>query len=263
MHNNLQYQVFTEQYGTDPHQTGDLYIPAQKSKGTVCLFHGGFWKMPYDKSQLDAVAVKLVENTFCVWNIEYRRVGYLPQGYPETFIDAIAAINQLASLSKKYPQLAPRPLYVAGHSAGGHLSLWLGNHKARLGKHALTIVPDAFIGLAPVVDLVESYRDMQRREFITAFLGCTPDENRDIYHQTSPIALLPAQGKQVIFHGEHDEVLPIGEIDDYARQARQNGTPVEQIYIAQGTHMDFCDPDSSSTSRFIHWLNAQSELQAV
>ncbi len=262
MHNSLQYQVFTEQYGTDPHQTGDLYIPAQDSKGTVCLFHGGFWKMPYDKSQLDAVAVKLVENDFAVWNIEYRRVGYLQQGYPETFIDAIGAINQLAPLSKKHPRLALRPLYIAGHSAGGHLSLWLSNHKTRLGEHALTIAPDAFIGLAPVVDLVESYRDIQRRGFITAFLGCTPDENGDIYHHTSPIALLPALGKQVIFHGEHDEVLPIGGIDDYARQARQKGTPIEQITITQGTHMDFCDPDSQSTSRFIDWLNVQSGYRA-
>ncbi|MCW2474029.1 alpha/beta hydrolase [Candidatus Symbiopectobacterium sp. NZEC151] len=259
MHNNLQYQVFTEQYGTDPHQTGDLYIPTQKSKGTVCLFHGGFWKMPYDKSQLDAVAVKLVENNFSVWNIEYRRVGYLQQGYPETFIDAIEAINVLAPLSEKYPQIDLSPVYIAGHSAGGHLSLWLGNHKARLSEHALNIIPDAFIGLAPVVDLVASYRDVQRREFITAFLGCTPDENRDIYQHTSPIAQLPAQGKQVIFHGEHDEVLPIGEIDDYARHAQQKGTPVECITIAQGTHMDFCDPDSQSISRFIDWLDAQSE----
>ncbi|MBG6245265.1 hypothetical protein CS369_11630 [Candidatus Symbiopectobacterium sp. 'North America'] len=219
--------------------------------------------MPYDKSQLDAVAVKLVENDFAVWNIEYRQVGYLPQGYPETFIDAIDAINQLAPLSKKHPQLALRPLYIAGHSVGGHLSLWLGNHKARLGEHALAIIPYVFIGLTPVIDLVESYRDIQRQEFITAFLGCTPDENRDIYHHTSPIALLPAQGKQVIFHGEHDEVLPIGEIDDYARQARQKGTPVELIKITRGTHIDFCDPDSPSTSRFIYWLNAQSESQAV
>ncbi|MGL9751259.1 MAG: hypothetical protein ACR5LC_08665 [Symbiopectobacterium sp.] len=41
------------------------------------------------------------------------------------------------------------------------------------------------------------------------------------------------------------------------------GTPVELIKITLGTHMDFCDPDSPSTSRFIHWLNAQSESQAV
>lgn len=57
MHNNLQYQVFTEQYGTDPHQTGDLYIPAQENKGTVCLFHGGFWKMPPGIRRFDLTQV--------------------------------------------------------------------------------------------------------------------------------------------------------------------------------------------------------------
>ncbi|UYP89986.1 alpha/beta hydrolase (plasmid) [Escherichia coli] len=258
MHNKLDYQVFTEQYGTDPHQTGDLYLPTRKSKGTVCLFHGGFWKMPYDKSQFDAMALKLVENNFCVWNIEYRRVGYIQKGYPETFIDAIKAINVLAPLSEKYPSLDLHPLYIAGHSAGGHLSLWLGTHKTRVDKNALAVFPDAFIGLAPVVDLIQSYLDVQRQAFIEAFLGCTPDENRDIYHDTSPISLLPSQGKHVIFHGENDEILPIAEIVEYTRQAQQKGTPVELIKIAQGTHMDFCDPNSQSASHFLHWLNAQT-----
>ncbi|MFT8211411.1 MAG: alpha/beta hydrolase family protein [Symbiopectobacterium sp.] len=129
------------------------------------------------------------------------------------------------------------------------MSLWLGNDKTGLGENALNVIQDAFIGLAPVVDLLQSYHDVRRQEFIEAFLGCT-----------SPIALLPAQGKQVIFHGENDEVLPVVEIDEYARQAQQKGTPVELIKIADGEHMDFCDPDSLSTARFIHWLNAHARL---
>ncbi|MFT8211412.1 MAG: hypothetical protein ACMZI0_14145 [Symbiopectobacterium sp.] len=46
--------------------------------------------------------MKLVENNFSVWNIEYRRVGYIQKGYPEIFVDAI---NVLAPLSDKYPYL--------------------------------------------------------------------------------------------------------------------------------------------------------------
>ncbi|CAG9000262.1 MAG: hypothetical protein CENE_02256 [Candidatus Celerinatantimonas neptuna] len=41
------------------------------------MFHGGFWKMPYDLHQLDSLCELLASRGFVVWNVEYRRTGVL------------------------------------------------------------------------------------------------------------------------------------------------------------------------------------------
>lgn len=251
--NHLQYQVFKEKYGNDEYQIGDLYIPKKTSKGTVCLLHGGFWKMPYDKNQLTEIAKKLVENNFSVWNIEYRRVGYIKSGYPEIFNDVVDAINQLKKLSKKHENINLTPLYLAGHSAGGHLSLWLSN--SEIYKDKLDIYPDIFIGLAPIVDLLKCYSSPDRKSFIHEFVGYTPEQNIEIYNKLSPIKLLPSKNKQIILHGEKDEILPITEINEYEQLANKNGSQIQFLKIEDGTHMDFCDPDSVSISTFVNLLN--------
>lgn len=254
----VDYLRVEERYGDAQFQTGELYLPEGGSKGTVCLLHGGFWKMPYDKHQLDDVAKALVANRFSVWNIEYRRVGDIPHGYPDTFIDVITAINALKALQQKYRQLNVTPLYIAGHSAGGHLSLWLANRVNGIAGHRLALSPAAFIGLAPVVDLLKSYQSSDRQAFVREFLGCTPEDDRNIYLDSSPMALLPSTRRQVILHGDNDQALPIDEVQTYVQQAHKIGCPVEFIAIKGGTHMDFCDAESVAASRFIQWLNTQN-----
>lgn len=252
--NHLKYQVFEEKYGDDKYQIGDIYIPNVMSKGTVCLLHGGFWKMPYDRNQLNGVAQKLAENNFSVWNIEYRRIGYIQNGYPEMFSDVINSINFLATLNKKYKNINLSPLYLAGHSAGGHLSLWLSN--SEIDNIGIDIIPDFFIGLAPVVDLLKCYNSSDRMSFVYDFIKHTPSENIDIYNKLSPISLLPPKHKQIIFHGDKDEILPIIEINEYEQLAHKTGRPITLIKIENGKHMDFCDPDGISVSTFINFLNS-------
>lgn len=256
--NTLNYQIIEEKYGEEEYQVGDLYIPNIISKGTVCLLHGGFWRMPYDKHQLDGIAKKLVENNFSVWNIEYRRVGDIQSGYPKTFIDVINAINILSQLSKTYTNLNLQPLYIAGHSAGGHLCLWLSSNKNNITDNKLAVIPDVFIGLAPVVDLLKSYESVERQKYIYEFIGCTPDDNIEIYHKSSPIELLPSKFKQIIFHGDKDEIFPIIEVEQYEQLAHKKESPIEFVKIKNGMHMDFCDANSIATSSLINWLNIHS-----
>jgi acetyl esterase/lipase len=232
-----------ENYGKDKFQVGDLYIPKHKPKAIICLLHGGFWKMPYDKSQLNAVSEKLVNINYSIWNIEYRRIGYIKNGYPQIYDDIVESINYNVELQKKYKQLTNKPIYIVGHSAGGYLSLWLKN------SNRLFFNPRAFIGLAPVINLIKSFESEDRRQFILDFIGNSPREKRKLYDELS----LKFTGKQVIFHGSDDEVLPINEVFELEKLIKQVKSN-EFILIENGKHMDFCDSESLSINTLIEWL---------
>ena len=106
------------QYGPDPAQFGELWLPGVGSAATVVIVHGGFWRARYDLSLGRPLAADLVARGYAVWNLEYRRVG-AAGGWPATFEDIAAGIDLLAELPVGATRVA-----VIGHSAGGHLAAW-------------------------------------------------------------------------------------------------------------------------------------------
>lgn len=248
------FDVYVQRYGSDIYQEGDLYIPSGPSVGTICLLHGGFWRIPYNRFQLNGLAKKLVRSGFVVWNVEYRRIGDTNVSCIDIFNDTIDAINALVRLKSKYPEMKLDPLFIAGHSAGGHLALWSGKKNNGISKNQLAVLPAAVIGLAPVVDLRKSFYSPERQATIYDFLGSTPSENDALYKLASPIEMLPLGIPQWIFHGVDDEMLPISEVDDYVDRAKKSGDEVRLIKIDRGTHMSFLDPDSTSIYIFVSTL---------
>ena len=89
-------------YGTDSNQFGDLTVPDVDGPApVVVLIHDGFWRTGFGLDLMDPLVPTLIERGYAVWNIEYRRIGGGPQGgggYPETFDDAAASIDALATL---------------------------------------------------------------------------------------------------------------------------------------------------------------------
>ena len=79
---------------------------------------------------------------------EYRRVGG-GGGWPVTGDDVQLAVRRLPELLGRARHRHRRTLVVTGHSAGGHLALWL----ATLDLPIARVVP-----LAPVCDLREAIR---------------------------------------------------------------------------------------------------------
>lgn len=239
-------------YGDDSAQCGDLYQPAGPVRGLICLLHGGFWTMPYDRSQLNKMAQHLVADGWLVWNIEYRRVPVPGAGFPGTCDDVVTAINHLLSALTD-AQRQSLPLYVVGHSAGGHLALWLNSCRERL-----LVAPRLIIALAPVVDLVANHQDAQRRPFIEAFIGGSLTDRPDRYAQASPLALASAEGHLQVLHGAADEMLPLSEVEDYVRQVQACGGDISLTIIPQGRHMDFTDLRSPSFAAFKALLDSDN-----
>ena len=243
--NNGYRRICNIQYGADINNIGDIYIPGCIGRGIVCLFHGGFWKIPYDKAQFNNVAEKLAKIGFVVWNIEYRRLGYPGAGYPGTFNDVVGAINYLEEIIRKY-ELNKQQIIIAGHSAGGQLTLWLGAN-----TEMLNVEPKMVIGLAPVVDLEKCYESSDRNNFVYDLLKCSPTENNELYKIVSPIRLISNSIKQAIVYSEKDDVLPVVEIEEYIKRVRDLNGEIEIAKIEKGGHMDFLDANSESIGEFI------------
>ncbi len=257
MDESRDFELVREFYGNDANQCLDVYLPLRRCRGTVCLFHGGFWKMPHGKDQLDDVSIALARKGFSVINAEYRRLGYGNTHYREILEDAAAAVRSLTRLEQKYGRINLRPLYVAGHSAGGHLALWLSSLEWGDGRADSRLAPSAFIGLAPVVDLQKCLDDEARGAYVSDFIGPT-EEPSDAIPRVSPIALLPAANRQAIFHGVRDEYLPIAEIDAYEAAADRAGSPLSVLRIEGCAHMDFCDASSRAVAAVIDWIDADA-----
>src|SRR5688500_16375366 len=116
----------TISYGEDSMQVVDLWRPdGAGPHPTVLMVHGGCWQTEIaDRRIMNWIADDLRKRGIAVWNIDYRGVDRDGGGYPGTFLDAAAAADALRDAAPKY-DLAISRLVAIGHSAGGHLALWL------------------------------------------------------------------------------------------------------------------------------------------
>lgn len=245
----------TIRYGADAAQEGDLYLPSAPRPPVVCLLHGGFWRMPYGRDQLDAIARDLAARGFAVWNLGYRRVGAPGGGYPGTLLDVDAGIDHLAAIAAEYVALDLDRVVVAGHSAGGHLALWSAARRcADVPGVAARIQPLAVAGLAPICDLAGACASGAGGGAVAAFLGGGPAEAPDRYAAASPLALLPLGIRQFVMHGVADDALPIAASRAYVDAARAAGDAIDFGELPGAGHMDFVDPDSAAFAGFRAWL---------
>ena len=246
-------RAVTAGYGPSLHQSGDLFVPPGPPRAVVCLLHGGFWRMPYDRQELAPLAQSLALEGFAVWNMEYRRLGG-GGGWPETFLDVAAGIDHLAVMSAGGEALPLDRVVVAGHSAGGHLALWSAARSRFPGVGPVRVPVMAVAGLAPVADLAAAHRLSVGRSAVAEFIGGSPQEAEARYRVASPSALLPLGARQLVLHGAQDQALPVALSRDYAAAASQAGDDIQFIELPDAGHMDFLDPQSAAIGSFKHWL---------
>lgn len=110
-------------YGTNSSQKLDLGLPAGRTINTplVVVVHGGGWSTG-DKNELTWLLNGLKQRGFAVANINYRLTLNTPDNYKMQLDDLDSAIQYTLRLASVYT-FNGQKLYIAGHSAGGHLSL--------------------------------------------------------------------------------------------------------------------------------------------
>jgi acetyl esterase/lipase len=235
-------------YGPKPQQFGDLWLPPGAGPFPVAtVIHGGFWRARYGLEYFGHVCADLMHSGVACWNIEYRRIGDAGGGWPGTFLDVAAAADYLRTLSETYPLDIGR-MAAVGHSAGGHLALWLaGRPKVPAGSHLFFAEPlpiSAVVGLGTVSSLRRCWELRLSGGAAAELMGGTPDEVPDRYAAADPAALLPLGARQVLVHGTADENVPFFTIEEYVEAAQAAGDDVRLLALEGIDHFAPVDPRS-------------------
>lgn len=227
-----------EKYGTTARQVGQWWVPPAAFTGarpTVVLVHGGYWRAEYDLHLEDALAADLARRGYLVWNIDYAPSS---EPWPATLTDAAAAYD-FAFEGTYSSRIDRNKVAVVGHSAGGHLSLWLAS-RGRLpvgapgaGAH---VTPALAVPQAPVAALARGSAAGLGGGAVDALLGGGPRQVPERYAVADPIALVPSGVRTVLLHGVDDTTVPISQSEDYLAAATD--CTLEKVPGGHFTHLD-------------------------
>lgn len=237
-------------YGGGPSQFVEVYLPKKGMRPyrTVVFFHGGCWMSQFGLGPVGAFCRALADEAgVAVVSAEYRRIGEEGGGFPGTFLDAAAALELVDELADEL-LLSRGNVTVAGHSAGGHLALWLA---ARPGlpagdplRNAVRVRPSRVVALAPIADL----RDLPATACADAADGLlgAPSLRELRLRSASPAARLPLGAPQVVVAGGRDSIVPVATLRRYASRAKAAGDAVSLVEVPGAGHFELVTPGSSA-----------------
>jgi acetyl esterase/lipase len=239
-------------YGSDPKQFAELRLPSGKGLfPVIIILHGGCWISSVATSHhTAAIADALRDQGYATWNVEYRGIDDTGGGWLGTFQDTAEATDYLKKIAVQY-HLDLHHVIAIGHSAGGHLALWLAaRHKlptssVLYSKHPLTISGVVTVGGIP--DL-RTYNAQQNNpcgnDTISHLLGDDAATLSQRYQETSPAELLPLGVKQILIYGTDDTIVPASYGQDYGETANQDGDDVKLVVIKNAGHFEYVAPNS-------------------
>ncbi|MGW2785473.1 alpha/beta hydrolase [Streptomyces populi] len=260
----------TMAYGDHPDQVIDFYAPRDPDPAVlapvVVVLHGGAWRAPYDRRHITPFAAFLTRRGFAVANVEYRRgedggrggaeAGGTAAGapvagrWPDTFDDVAAALDALPALVRRaLPGADPGRVVITGHSAGGHLALWVAaRHLLPADAPWRTDGPAPLRGvvaLAPIADFqVAEELDVCGGAFRQLLGGEAAFAERLPY--ADPVRLLPTGIATTLVQGRTDVVVPQAVAESYADAAAEAGEVVGLTLLEGVGHFPLIDPSADA-----------------
>lgn len=219
-------------YGPAAHQVYETFGTPRLGPGAplVVLVHGGFWRAEWDRSHLRPLAAALAERGYAVALVEYSRSGMPTGGWPATGHDCRSA---LAAARREH---ARRPVLLLGHSAGGHLALWL-LHQPEADGVAGAVSLAGCLDLHLVADL--DLDDGAARDL----LGCAPADAPDAWAAADPARLGRTAYPVVAVHGTADEKVPLAVTESWWEAA--GDLERDRLIVLEGaSHFPLIDPEA-------------------
>ncbi|WP_028275956.1 alpha/beta hydrolase [Arthrobacter sp. I3] len=242
------------QYGEDPSQWGELFLPdVAAPKGVVVVIHGGYWRSQYGAELGEPLAKDLAAHGMAAWNLEYRRAGN-GGGWPNTFADVLAGIDKLGELAEEHGLGLDR-VVALGHSAGGHLAVWAAGRRRLAGLGA----PDAdrqltrrgdddgavqltgVVSQSGVLNLAAAERLNLSNGAVSNFLGGSSEKYPKRHKFADPMSAVPLGVPVYAVHGTEDDTVPVSQSETYAGAAKAAGAPVQLLKVP-GDHFALIDP---------------------
>ncbi|MFA9426058.1 prolyl oligopeptidase family serine peptidase [Natronorubrum sp. A-ect3] len=148
----------------------------------------------------------------------------------EKRMDSVADINACVEWLHDHPAVDPDRIAAKGGSYGGFMVL-----------AALTEYPDRWaagidvVGIANFVTFLENTGDW-RRELREAEYGSLA-EDREFLEEISPTNNIEQiEAPLFVLHGENDPRVPVGEAEQIAEKAEQQGVPVRKLIFDDEGH---------------------------
>jgi acetyl esterase/lipase len=212
-------------YGSDRDQIADVRFGAEgaSKRPLALLVHGGFWRPQYDRTHTGPMAEAIAAAGWTVASVEYRRVPGEPD---KTLHDVADALTRLpAKVSRHNGKVV-----LVGHSAGGHLVLWLSvAHRTPPLIGTLALAPAADLQVADELNLGDGATRL--------FLGTDPKARPDVDPGQLPSPEVPT----VIVHGDKDVVVRPAVADAYVAKHPS----VRLVRLAGVGHFAVIDPLSA------------------
>jgi len=235
-------------YGAEsPSQFGQIWRPAGAGPYPAMMFlHGGCWSSAFDLVHARGFCQALADSGFLVWLPEYRRLGEVGGGWPGTFFDVRAAAHWFWTTWGAL--IDPDRGFLAGHSAGAHLALWLNGSQSGLA----TRVQDSakcwrqVLALAPITDLEDYARgqaacQLMGSELLASAKGITP----------ASLSPQPTQmvAEVTMFYSPLDAIVPPEQSLVFGAAA-----DCELIELSQAGHFDFVHPETAAGRRVMRFF---------
>lgn len=236
-------------YGSHDSAFGDLWLPEGSGPHpVVAVIHGGYWRARYGLDYMAHLCHALTHHGYAAWSLEYRRVGNAGGGWPGTFLDIARGADALRDLAPLHALDTGR-VVALGHSAGGHLALWLAA-RPRLsddapiaGRDPLPVAGVA--ALAPVADLRLAHEWWLSDGAVVDLLDGSPQQVPERYDLASPAALLPLGVPQSLLHAPDDDSVPFEMSRVYVERATAAGDSA-RLVATEGGHFALVDPHSDA-----------------
>jgi len=250
----MQPRLFTEpappadfrlSYGHDPNHVVDFRRSAVPGiRPLAIMIHGGFWRERFSLLYAGHPCAAFACAGFATANIEYRRTGQPGGGWPGTFEDVTRAV-QFARDHAAQAGGDPARAIVLGHSAGGHLALWLAGE-----------IPDlaGVISLGGVASLRLGCEMGIGGGAVHEFLGATPAGSPGLYRAADAEGR-PSAVPRVLIHGTADDRVPLALSREYLRLRLSDAGPVKLVELPGADHFDVVDPQSRFFSTVMDELN--------